>query len=166
MISPELLRRYDFFSGLNNDQIITLAKLANEISVEEGHYFFHEGDTVTNFYLVVEGAVGIVLEVPDQAIQQPVSGQLTGKMKTRDITVTTVGTGTVFGWPGIIPPHDANATAKSLAPCRVFSFRCDRLHEAFEKDRDLAYKMTLNAAQIIRDRLRDMQIESLAYLSS
>jgi len=166
MISPELLRRYDFFAGLDNDQLITLAKLADEISVEEGYYFFHEGKVVTNFYIVVEGAVGIVLEIPDQAVEQPVSGQLTGEIKTRDITVTTVGAGMVFGWPGIIPPHDANATAKSLAPCRAFAFDCESLQKAFEDDCDLAYKMTLNAAQIIRERLRDMQIESLSFLSN
>ena len=160
MISPELLRRYEFFAGLSTGQITKLSQIADEITFEEGHYFYHEGEDINSFYLTVDGAVGIVIEIPDQDIQQPVSGQLTGEMKTRDITITTVGSGMVFGWPGIIPPNVANATAKALTPCRVYIFDCTELNKIFDEDCDLAYQLTLKAAQIIRARLKDMQIES------
>ena len=166
MLSPETLRKYDFFSGLDHNQIVTLSKLGEEEIFQEGHYFFHEDDPLSTFYIVIDGAVGIVIEVPDDSIEQPVSGQLTGEMQTRDITITTVGTGMMFGWPGIIPPNNANATAKALTDCRVYSFGGDGLHKAMDADCDLAYKMTLKAAQVIRDRLNDLQIETLAFLSS
>ena len=166
MISPELLRRYPFSAGLDHEQIVSLATLGAELTFQEGHYFFREGEGVTHFYLAVDGAVGIVIEVPDASVQQPVSGQLTGDMQTRDITITTVGSGMVFGWPGIIPPNKANATAKALTDCRVYAFECEGLHKAFEEDCVMAYNITLKAAQIIRDRLRDMQIESLSFLTS
>ena len=166
MISPESLRRYEIFAGLEHNQIVTLSKLGEEKTFSEGEYFFHEGDKLTDFYLVIDGAVGIVIEVPDDAVSQPVSGQLTGEMQTRDITITSVGTGMLFGWPGIIPPNEANATAKALTDCRVYAIDCDGLQEAFKTDCDFAYKLTLRAAQVIRDRLHDLQIEALAFLSS
>jgi CRP-like cAMP-binding protein len=166
MISPELLRRYEYFSGLDANQIATLAQLADKKAFEEGDYIFHEGEDVDEFYLVIDGAVGIVIEVPDHDIEQPVSGQLTGEMKTKDIAISTIGAGMIFGWPGIIPPHEANATAKALTLCNVIAINALGLQKSFKHDNDLAYKMTLKAAQVIRDRLRDLQIESLAFLTS
>ncbi len=162
MISRELIRRYPFFAGLNHDYVGTLAKFADEISVEAGHRFFVEGDELKRLYLVIEGAVAIVIAVPDRNVEHPLSGQLTGKLITTGVTVSTVGTGGVFGWSALIPPHEATAGAKAITPCRVIALNCEELRPIFEEDCNLAYSMTLKAAQIVRERLRDMRIESLA----
>ena len=66
MIPTELLRRYPFFAGLNDDYMVTLAKSAVEFTVDEEHCFFHEGDILDHFYLVLEGTISIVIEVPDR----------------------------------------------------------------------------------------------------
>ena len=97
MVSIELLRRYPFFVGLSQENMAALAKSADEISVDEGHYFFHEDDEMENFYLVLEGAVAIVFEVPAKDVKHKISEQFTRDMKTRDITISTVGSGDVFG---------------------------------------------------------------------
>jgi CRP-like cAMP-binding protein len=162
MISPELIRRYPFFAGLNHDYVATLAKLANEVSVEAGHCFFREGDELKKLYLVVEGAVAIIIEVPDRNAEHPLSGQLSGRLTTTGVTVSTVGIGGVFGWSALIPPHKATAGAKAITPCRVIALDCEELRPIFEKDCNLTYLMTLKAAQIVRERLHDMRIESLA----
>jgi CRP/FNR family cyclic AMP-dependent transcriptional regulator len=165
MVSPELIRRYPFFSGLDYDHIVKLAKVADEQTVETGHYFFHESDDLQNVYLLIEGAVAIVFEVPDQDVEQQVSGQLTGKLKTKDVTVSTVGSGDVFGWSGLIPPYTATASARAITSCRVVSFDCRQLLQThFEEDCRFGYIITQKAAQVIRERLRDLRIESLAHL--
>lgn len=162
MISPEMIRRYPFFAGLNHDYVGTLAKLADEVSVDAGHCFFHEGDELKKLYLVIEGAVALFVQVPDRDKEQPLSGQLTGNLSTKDVTVSTVGTGGVFGWSALIPSHEATAGAKALTPCRAIALDCEDLRPMFEQDRELAYLMTLKAAQIVRGRLRDIHIETLA----
>jgi CRP-like cAMP-binding protein len=166
MVSPELVRRYPFFAGLDYDHIGKLAKVADEKSVETGHCFFHESDDLKNVYLVLEGAVAIVFEVPDQDVEQQVSGQLTGELQTKDVTVSTVGTGDVFGWSGLIPPYTATATAKAITPCRVLEFDSKKLLQTFDEDCRFGYKMAQKAAQVIRERLRDLRIESLAHLAA
>ena len=65
MISPEIIRRYPFFAGLSNEQIITLAEDAEEKNIKEGYVFFKENDFLKSFYLVLDGTVGIVIEIPD-----------------------------------------------------------------------------------------------------
>jgi CRP-like cAMP-binding protein len=166
MVSPELIRRYPFFAGLDYDHIVKLSKVANERSVEAGHCFFHETDDLKSVYLVLEGAVALVFEVPDQDVEQQVSGQLTGELKTKDITVSTVGTGDVFGSSGLIPPHTATATAKAITPCKVLAFDSKELLKIFEEDCRFGYIMAQKAAQVIRERLRDLRIESLAHLAA
>ena len=166
MISPELIRRYPFFAGLNHDYVSTLTKLTNEVSVEAGHCFFDERDELKKLYLVAEGAVAIVIQVPDQEVKQPLSGQLTGKLRTKGITVSTIGTGGVFAWSALIPPHKATASAQALTPCRAIALDCEKLRPILEEDRNLAYLMTLKAAQIVRERLRDTRIESLAEIAA
>ena len=165
MVSPELIRRYPFFAGLDYDHIVKLSKVADEESVETGHCFFHEGDELAAFYLVLEGAVAIVLEIPNHSVEQKIAGQLTGELTTKDVTTSTVGTGDIFGWSGLIPPHAATASAKAITPCRVIEFDCEELCKIFEEDCHFGLVMAQKGAQVIRERLRDIRIESLAHFA-
>lgn len=163
MISPELVRRYPFFAGLNEEQIVALAKSATEKAVPEGEYIFQEGEKLCCFYLVAQGAVAIVIEVPDQSTQHPVAEQLAGELKTKNIVVSTVGSGEMFGWSALVEPNIATAGARALTPCRLLAFDCDKLRKAFEKNCRFGYLMMQKAAQTIRGRLRDLHVESLAF---
>lgn len=167
MISPEIIRRYPFFAGLNFEQIETLARAAEEVHTEEGHYFFHEGDELHAFYLVLEGAIAVVIELPDQelAANQSVANQLTGELATKEVVVSTVGTGDIFGWSGLVAPYIATAGAKAITRCRVIQFDTKKLCKIFEEDPRFGYLMILKAAQVVRERLRDMRIESLAFIT-
>ena len=162
MVSSELIRRYPFASGLSMDQISTLAKVGNEKTVEEGHYFFHEDQELNDFYLVVEGAAAIVFEVPERDVEHKISEQFTRELRTRDIVISTVGPGAVLGWSGIVPPHVATAGGKALTQCRAIAFDCQELRKIFEEDREFGYLMMQKAAQIIGRRLRDTRVQSLA----
>ena len=164
MISPEIIRRYPFFAGLDEAQIVALAQVADEITVDAGHYFFHEEDELNTFYLVVEGEVAVIIEVPDQDVEQKVSGQLMGELKTKDIVVSTVGPGEVFAWSGLVPPHKATGSAKTNGTCRVLAFDGLQVRQKFEEDCRFGYLMMQKVAEVSRGRLRDLRIESLASL--
>jgi CRP-like cAMP-binding protein len=164
MISPELIRRYPFFAGLSMEHINILAKAGDEQIVEEGHYFFCEGEVQSTFYVAIEGAVGIVFEVPERGEEPKISDQFARKIKTKDIVISTISPGDMFGWSGLVPPHKATASAKSLTPCRVIAFDTKELLKSFEKDSSFGYLMIQKAAQVISERLRDIRVESLATL--
>jgi CRP-like cAMP-binding protein len=150
MVSPELIRRYPFFAGLNLDQINNLAKVADEENVGAGHHFLREGDQVPYLYLVVEGTVTVFIEIP---------------AKDLEITVGTIGPGHVFAWSALVPPHTATASVKASSPCHVVAIDCRELLKAFEDDYQFGYVMMTKAAQVTRDRIANMNIEMLAYLA-
>lgn len=162
MVSTELLRRYPFFAGLSRAHLNTLAKISDEITVEADDYFFHEEDELDHFYIILEGAAAIVFELPERDVKHKIADQFARELKTKDVVVSTVGTGDIFGWSGLVPPYKATAGAKALTRCRVAAVRSKELVTIFEEDYRFGYMMTQKAAQVIRDRLRDLRIESLA----
>jgi CRP-like cAMP-binding protein len=164
MVSPELIRRYPFFAGLSMKHITALAQAAEEINIAKGSYLFHEGHELTAMYLLLEGAVGIVMELPARDTVHHVADQLTGEMETEDILVTHIGPGDVFGWSALLPPHQATAGGKALVPCRVVAFDGPKLVQTFVDDNEFGYLMLQKAANVIRQRLHDMRIESLAHM--
>jgi CRP-like cAMP-binding protein len=129
------------------DHIVFLADAADEIAVEAGHIFFHEEDMLDNCYLLLEGKVAILIELPE---------------KNRDIVTSEVREGDMFGWSGLLPPYVATAATRAEEPCRVIVFDCRAIRNKFEEDHLFAYVMTQRMAQVMRDRLQGMRIESLA----
>jgi len=166
MISPEIIRRYPFSAGLSHDEIVILAQTAEELSVDTGHVFFHEGDELCCVHLIVEGAVAIVTETPAPSAAGDVAGQLTGEMDMEELVISTLGTGDVFSWSAVVPPYLATAGAKAIMPSRIVAFDAKKLLKAFESDCRFGYLMLQRAAQIARDRLRDLRIESLSTLTT
>lgn len=164
MISPELIRRYPFFSGLNFDQITTLAIVADEVTVEEGYYFFHEGDRLRELFFLMDGKVDITVGVPDRNHVQNVNEQIMGNFITKDVTVSDVGPGQLFAWSALIPPHVSTAGARAATQTRVLVFDCEELLRIFQEDSEFGYLMLQKIANAIRQRLRDMRIQSLAHV--
>ena len=122
MISPELLRHYPFFAGLSNEQIVFMAKFSSELIVEEDHYFFHEGDTLNNFYLVVEGVAAIVVDVPKPDVEHKISEQLTGNMQTSDIVIQRARARRSLWLVGLDTPSQCYGWGKSyniVSGCRL-----------------------------------------------
>jgi CRP-like cAMP-binding protein len=161
MISPEIIRRYPFFAGLTYRQIEVLAKAADEIDVEPGYFFFREGETLHEVFLLREGAVEILLELPDQEKTTSVANQLTGNFLAHNAVVSTVGTGDVFGWSGLISPHISSAGARAITPCKVVAIDCTRLREHIEQDPALGCLLMEKIAQVMASRLSDLRIETL-----
>lgn len=151
MVSPEIIRRFAFFSGLSMDQVVSLAKVADEIDVPGGYYFHLEGDELKSFYIILEGEVNVITTLPQ---------------KDKEVVISTLGSGDVFGWSGLVPPHSATAGVKSAIPSRLLAFDCQELLKMFDEDCHFGYTMMLKIAQLIRERLNDLRIETIAYIAS
>ena len=164
MVSPELIRRYQFFADFNADQIVMLAKAANEIEVEAEQNIFTEGEELDQFYIVLDGKVAILIDRPDPDVMQPTSLQLTGDFIKTQTVVSTICPGELFGWSALVPPHAATSSAKTRQTSTIITFDCRELEKDLDKDPQFARLMMQKMAQVIRDRLRDMRIESLSIL--
>jgi CRP-like cAMP-binding protein len=148
MVSPEVIRRYPYFSGISIDRINMLANIAEEIECEMGQYFHHEGEEIDKVYILVEGEVSLVTTLPQQ---------------DKEVVINTLGAGDVFGWTSLLPPFTAGAGAKTITDSRLVEFSASELRAKFEDDYRFGYLMMTKIAQIIRERLDSVVIETLAY---
>ncbi len=161
MISPETIRRYDFFSGLNMERIVDIAKVSKEMQLEEGAFCFRENDELGHLYLVEEGRVGITVNLPDSGGKQRFPGHLLGHYPTSENVASVVHQGEVFGWSSLIPPHRAVAGACALVPCELIAIDMIRLRACFERDWHFGYQMVQKAAGVVRERMRDLRLETI-----
>ena len=148
MVSPELLRRFPIFSGLSMDNINELAKSAEEQSIERDHIINREGDELKYIYLLLDGEVAIVSFLPKNG---------------DEVVHSTIGVGELFNWSALIPPHTATASTKTVVPSRVVAFDAVVLRKKFSEDCVFGYQMVMKIAQVIRDRLNTLLIETMAY---
>jgi len=162
MISPELLRRYQFFAGFSHEQLAVLAMSADEHSVGAEHTFFYEGEKLSDFFLLLGGTAVMTIKIPDREAEQTNNNHITGDFITRDINIGTLEASEVFGWSALVPPYEPTASVKALTPCRVVLFNTGKLQQAMDEDCTFGHAMMLKVAQLIRKRLRNRRIESLA----
>lgn len=163
MVSPELIRRYPFFAGLSMDYLKALARVAEEHEVEEGHVFFRSNDMLYEWYLILEGEVGIYLDPPARDVEHGIADQLTGQIQTKDVLISDIWPGHIFGWSALFPPYEATAGAKALKPTRVIAFDAVELGHRFEEDHHFGFLMAQKLAQVIHQRLHDRRVESLSH---
>ena len=73
MVSPEIIRRYPFFSGLSMEHINKLAKAAEEQIVDPERFFFHEEDLLgtTTFRLIKDRLIDEIIN-----LQEGISDQI------------------------------------------------------------------------------------------
>ncbi|PDW04500.1 cyclic nucleotide-binding domain-containing protein [Candidatus Viridilinea mediisalina] len=158
MVSPELLRRYAFFGGLNAEQLASLAKAADEVVLEGGNTLFREGEALHSLYLVVDGRVAITMELPEvgnrSAVQLP-------DTPMREAVVSMVSAGAVVAWSALVPPYVATSGARTDSACRLVALDCRDLRESFDQDPHFGYLMLTKVAQAARDRIRDLHTEML-----
>jgi CRP/FNR family cyclic AMP-dependent transcriptional regulator len=148
MVSPEVIRRYKYFSTISFAQINMLASMAEEVEYEDGHYFHQEDDQIGKVYIIEQGEISLVKPFPQQ---------------DKEVVINTLSAGDVFGWTSLLPPFTAGSGAKSVGKCKLLEFDAALLREKFEADHEFGYLMMVKIAQIIRERLDSIVIETLAY---
>ncbi len=120
MISPELLRRYPFFSKLEDHQLRALAMLGQEIEANEGTVIFEEQKEAEWLCLLVEGSIELSFKSEEQFHPK-------GK---KEFAVGDINPGEVFGISAMIEPFRYNATAKTQTDFENYQIRRQSLAQA------------------------------------
>ena len=155
MIISETLRQFSVFDKLNEEQMDCLKEVSTEISAEPGQFLFHKGDELTHFYLVAEGVVEVIIELPKLEVEYKTPGQ-PSYLTTENIILSVIKKGEIFGWSGLVPPFKATSGARVQLGCKLITFDCKKLLECFEEDCGFGYYMIQAAAQVIGKRLHDL----------
>lgn len=82
------------------------------------------------------------------------------------IVTSTLGTGELFGFSALLPPYTATSSAKGVwADSSIIAIDAHKLSEHFKQDCQFGYLVLQKVAQTQRNRIRDLRIQSLAFIT-
>ncbi len=132
----ELLRRTPLLQGLGRKELEAVGMLADEIDVPAGRVLMREGDTGKEFFVLVDGAVGI-----DRS----------------GVRVRTMKAGDFFGEIALLAegPRTATATAESASTLLVLG------HREFHSLMDQFPAIRTCVLEALASRIRNLEPEKV-----
>ena len=149
MISPEIFRRYPFFTGLTDAQLKALSMLTREVTYEKGATIFEECDQADRMFLLVEGNVDLYYR--SQEAFHPTT--------VKEFSVGEINPGEVFGTSSIIEPYELNATARTSKVSHVLVIDSLELRKLMDNDLDLTNKLYLQVIKTLKERMIDLRVQ-------
>jgi len=144
----DALKRCEIFLGLTNEDLQRIVDLPSckELSYQTQEIIFHAGQNAENLYVLEDGKVDLVAEV-----STPSSKLL------RPTLITIIGTGSIFGWPALVPPHVFSLTAIAKVPVQVLTIGGSDIRGLFELYPHIGYEVTQSLLQVIASRFRTIE---------
>ncbi len=146
MVSPELLRRFPCFVGLNESLLKQIAVISEERTVPAGTRLFDEGMPATHLYVIVIGEVHI----------QYLLG--TGEMRTVDTLVD----GDLLVWSALVEPYRTTAYGTTTKDTHLIGIQADKLRQLCEENPVLGYRLMTQVAKLLAHRLEGARIQLAA----
>lgn len=136
---------HDFFFGMSAGHLDRLAFAALRQNVLAGHRFFEEGEPADRFWLIHAGRVLLDLHVPGRG----------------DLTIESLGPGTVLGWSWLFPPYEWRFGAVAVEPVGAIVFDGRAVRVMCRADPALGYELLNRFAAIMLDRLQNTRMRLL-----
>jgi CRP-like cAMP-binding protein len=152
MISPELLRRYPFFSTLNATDLGNIAMITEEINVTEGYTLFEEKQAANGLFFLIEG--GVDLNYKSEEEFRPKTAKV--------FPVGEVNPGEVFGISAVIDPYVYNASAKANTASKVLKIDSAGLLELMKSNPVMGYAFMHQIAKATLERLSYTRVQLAA----
>ncbi len=143
MISPEILRRYPYFSVATDEGLRALAMLCEEKSIPAGAVMYREGDKAETLYILVEGEVDIQYTLG--------SGELR--------TVDTIVPGELLMWSSLVEPYKSTAVVTARQDSKVIAMNAKKLRDFCSSDRAMATEVLLHVTKLLATRLEGARIQ-------
>ncbi len=143
MISPELLRRYPFFSSLDDVQVKAIATLSDEVSCAANQRIFEAGQAADRFYFLIAGSIDLYFLVENAKMPDHEQFLYVGHLNPEE----------PFGVSALIEPYHYAATAVTSSLCRILTIKADGLRALCETDERMALVLMRHLAKVAMSRL-------------
>ncbi len=152
MISPELLRRYPFFGGLNDEQLKALAMIADELDYHAGETLFETDQAAAALHLLLTGNVELYHVVSDRS----------DPGLRKEFYVTDINPGEIVGISALVEPHRYTATARVVSPSCLLKIDAVALRALCDTDASMSALLMRRIARVAMERLHDTRVQLVA----
>lgn len=145
MISPETLRRFPLFGGLDEGMLKQIAMLGNEQTVGADEWLFREGDDADTLFLVLDGVVELTINMDEK-----------GK---RVEQISTHGAPAVVGWSALVEPNICTLGGRAIQEVKVAAIDAVSLRGLLDDNPTAGYQLMKNLARVVGERLVDLRVQ-------
>jgi len=138
---PKIIRKFECFRQLTEEQREQIAEISNSICYPEGHILIEEGERGEILYLLIEGDVNVFYRNPKTGLEK----------------VDTVSSEEVIGCSAVVPPYIYSATEKTLSDVEVLEIKTDALRNLVQEDPDIGLKIQEHIIKKLNDRILELR---------
>ena len=143
MVSPESLRRFEFFASLDEKVLRELAMVGETLEIPAQQVMFSEGEVANGLYILQRGSVVILVSA--------------GGPSMREFGILKLTRGEIFGWSSLVEPYRYHLSARTMTPCQLVRFDGTAVCEIMTHHPHFGYIMMTRVAQIIGERLVNLR---------
>ena len=141
----DLLRKHPFLDGMSDRQVERLSQWGNGTIMHGGIRVFDEGGRADRFWLILEGKVRLDTHLPGRD----------------DVTVETLGSGTVLGWAWLFPPYRWHFAATAEELTRAVVLDGPGVRELCDNDPVLGLDLHRRFMKVVIERLQQTRLRLL-----
>lgn len=130
---------------LTEDEVSFLESAAVDRLFVEGDILFEEDAIAEEFFIIVEGRIGLELVSP----------------RRRPIVIQTLGRGDLVGLSWVFPPYRWSWRARAMDPTKVIAFDARAVRERCVEDRNLSERILQMVAREAVKRLHGARTQML-----
>jgi len=140
------LRNLPIFESLSDDRLQPIARACSLQRVDKSTVVMREGDSTENVYFVLRGIMRVLVSDPDG----------------REVILSILGPGELFGEMGVIDGHSRSATVVTAEACELVVIAKADFKRCLAENFDIS--LSIMRSLVHRLRAADRAIESLALL--
>jgi CRP-like cAMP-binding protein len=148
-LDPQKLRQVSVFQHATDDDLKLIAQHSIERSIEEGEFFFFQGDPAVYFYILISGRAKLMQTNP--------AGQ--------QVNLRTINEWQMFGALGAVRDHATYpASAQAMEHSTALAVKSDYLRELMESRPYLSFdlmKLMTTYIQEMQERYRELATEKV-----
>ncbi len=145
-VSLAALKSFHMFQNLSDERLEPISRSAILRNVSRGAIVLHAGDRTDNIYFVLSGNLKVLVSDEDG----------------REVILTMMGPGEVFGEMGVLDEDVRSATVLAVSSANLVVMSKGDFKRVMLDNAEVALQITRNLVQRLRQA--DRQIESLALL--
>jgi len=148
MISPEVLRRFPFYSFMSPDLLRAVAMITNEVKYEKGQILFNIDDDANKCFLLLEGGIDLHYVVVDEYEPE----------LRKEFVVGTINPGELLGISSLVEPYKYTATAVAINESRLLDTDAVAFRELCAENPELNYGVQHMVAKATMERLHATRV--------
>lgn len=140
----QLLSQAEFFEGLSDVQLASVADLCKETTYQQEEVLFREGHKAEYLYILAEGAVQISIQLssrPERLVMSVIDEP-----------------GQVFGWSALVAPYHYTASALCKTDGQLLAIDGQTLKQMLGQDRAMGFVIVQRLTELIGARLSHTRI--------